>query len=409
MTIPRPPEDVSAESLAEAVRQAVETVEAVRAEFVHLRGRVDDLDHHLGETQTIQRRTAEHLEHVAAAVERLQRVDQLAAQIDALREIHRETEGRLQRLGQELGRFDQLDSRVTQLRAELVNELEARERSARVDTAAQAQQRQADVAHVNDQLHALGERVADAERLSVHVEAFQHQHRELRQQLHAVETRFDHVESSFAQLHESVRRSEHTVASSVAQQAQAIEALHDEVVGWRARIEHQVELVREARQLAEGLREEAAHLQQAQRAAAEAQRLAEGRVESTLQAMRDEIEARWARFLVERQRDWDVLARDTAAREQALRADITASSEAATAEAEALQAALEAGFEALGKDLTELKQILAGVSRQWRDTATEAAQALAVELPSSHPTVVSVERRQALRRALRARRGPQGS
>lgn len=150
-------------------------------------------------------------------------------------------------------------------------------------------------------------------------------------------------------------------------------------------------------------------MQQAQRAAAEAQRLAEGRVESTLQAMRDEIEARWARFLVERQRDWDVLARDTAAREQALRADITASSEAATAEAEALQAALEAGFEALGKDLTELKQILAGVSRQWRDTATEAAQALAVELPSSHPTVVSVERRQALRRALRARRGPQGS
>lgn len=405
MTLPTPPELETHDQLDDAVRQAVETVETVRAEFVHVRGRVDDLDHHLAEIQTIQRRTAERLEHVAAAVDRLQRFDALAGQIDALREIHVETEGRLQRFDQELTRFDRLETRITQLRLELANLLEERERATRAEWSAQVLQRQAEAASLRDQLRGLDERVAAVERLPSQIDAQQHQQRDLLQQLQALSGRFDHVESSFTQLLEAVRRSEHAVGTTVAQQAQAIAEMRTEVGGWRARIEHQVELTREARQLADGLREDAAHLLQAQRAAAEAQRLAEGRVESTLQAVREEVDARWQRFLTERQRDWDVLARDTSAREQALRADLSGVGDAATAEAEALQAAIEAGFEAMGRDLTELKQILAGISRLWRDAAAEAAQALAVELPSSDPSVVSVERRQALRRALRARRG----
>lgn len=404
-----PIDDVRMDQLAELARQTVASVETLRAEWGQLRGRVDTLEQHLGETHAIQRRTAEHLERVSAAVDRLQRVDALAAQVDAIRERHIATDGRLENLASELVRLNHLEARMSQIRDEVAQQLAERERVGRGEILAQTQQRVEDGKQVARELQALAGRIQSIEKLPGRIEVVDRGQHELAQQIQAVAVRVEASQASFGRLEETVRRGEHAVANAVEQQAAAVDDLRAEIAAWRERLEQQSEAVRGARQVVDVMRAEAASINQMMHAAAEAGRLTEGRVDATLSAMREEIEARWERLMRERQATWDAFKRDIDAREQAVRDEIDRLRADLAGQADDDRSAAEAGFEALGKDLTELQRVLAAVSRQWRDVAHAGAEALAVELPSTSPSVVSAERRQALRRALRARRGGPGS
>ena len=75
---------------------------------------------------------------------------------------------------------------------------------------------------------------------------------------------------------------------------------------------------------------------------------------------------------------------------------------------EALRQELQAGLSVTGRDLDEMKHRLSSYFRNLRAQIDETAEAFDTQLPSDDPSAVDPERRQALRRALRARRSASG-
>ena len=82
---------------------------------------------------------------------------------------------------------------------------------------------------------------------------------------------------------------------------------------------------------------------------------------------------------------------------QGLRSDVEA-------ELALMSEGLSAGLELARSDLDSMRHRLGLAMRTLRDVFTETAEAFAVDLPSGDPAGQAPERRQALRRALRARR-----
>jgi len=393
------------EQLATAWRQTAEAVEAMRAELAGVRSGVEALWNHLEQTQAVQQRTADHVERLRAEIERLKVVDALGAQIEALREAHVRTDGRIQQVATEAGRVARAETALAQLRHEVTEQLDARERALRSELAGHDKQRIEDQRQIGRELQGLLARLDSVERLPAAITAVDHRLGEATQDLHRVHARLDEAAAAGVKQQEASRRAEQQVLIAVAAQDARLTELAAEVDAWRARIDAQNEVVRAARGVADEMREAAGHIERSQHAAAEATRLAEGRLDVTLDVLRQEIEARWARFLTERQRQWDALARATDERESALQAELAADRGSATARDDELQETIEAGFEAAGRDLAALHHLMGAFVRRWREAADELSATIGPGLPSGDPAAVSAERRQALRRALRARRG----
>jgi DNA repair exonuclease SbcCD ATPase subunit len=394
------------EQLSEASRRTADALESMRAEMVAYRGRIEALETHLHESQAAGRRTAERVERVAAELERLKGLEALNGQIEALRESHVRTDDRIQQVAGELTRIGRVEGAVAQLRTEAGQEIESQSQQLRGEIAAQAKRRVEDGRDVAREIQSLATRLDQVERLGPRIEALARHQDEAVQAIHGTEARIDALATDAPRLEEALRRTEQHVAVEVTGLAEQVATLQEAIATWRARIEAQSETVRAAESVADAMQQEVARIHAAHHSTAEAQRMAEGRVDATLTAIREDVEARWERFLTERGKHWSAFAREIDTRETAVRDEIAAAREAVETRIDELQTGLDIGLEIQGKDLAELQRLVAAFVRSLRDVGAESAESFGASLPSADPSSESAERRQALRRALRARRSP---
>jgi DNA repair exonuclease SbcCD ATPase subunit len=394
------------EQISDAARRTAEAVESLRAELVAVRGRVDALEGQLLESQAAQRRTAERIERVAAEAERLKGLEALIPQIEALREAHVRADERIEAVATQLLRIARLENTVAQLGTALGQEIEAQAQVLRGEVAAQAKQRVDDGRAVAREIQALGARLEAAERFGPRLDALARRQDEETQAIHAAVGRIEQVAADGPRFEESLSRGEQRFTAQLAGLAARVETLDAAIGAWRERIEAQSEAVRAAQGVADLMQAEVARILAAHHATSEAQRVAEGRVDATLAATRDEIEARWERFLAERAKHWAAWSRAIDTREAETRAAIDAARAEVLDQVDALQAGLEAGLGIQARDVTELHRQVAAFVRGLHDFSRQASETLEPGLPSADPSAVSAERRQALRRALRARREP---
>jgi chromosome segregation ATPase len=187
-----------------------------------------------------------------------------------------------------------------------------------------------------------------------------------------------------------------TLALEVAQ-------LRAEMAPWPGRIDAQTETVRQARAVADEMREEVGRLERDQHELAETQRLWEGRIEGILAAQRGETEQVWRTFLTERGHDWQRLQADISARDERL-AEIAGRVEELATNLAAVRGAVEDVAADQAAAVLGLRRQLLDLVTRWRDGTTEIALAIEADLPYDEQPTVREEQRQAQRRAMRAHR-----
>jgi hypothetical protein len=173
---------------------------------------------------------------------------------------------------------------------------------------------------------------------------------------------------------------------------------------WQGRLDDQTETLREARNLVDQAGQEADRLRVEHHATREALRVGGERMDSALASLRQEIEARWEQFLASRRQDWTTLTQERGAEQRALADALAALRGGIDAELALLSEGLSAGLDLGRQDMDSLRHRMGLFMRGLRDAVLAGAESLEVDLPSSDPGAQSPERRQALRRALRARR-----
>jgi hypothetical protein len=231
----------------------------------------------------------------------------------------------------------------------------------------------------------------------------------LQSEMQELSTRIDAMAKLGAQRDEALRRSEQGLGSRLAGQGERLDEVESLVGEWRQRIEQQLETVRESQGIAQQMQVEAERMRRESHAAAEAWRVAEGRVDESLASIRQDLQQRWERLQGERRNDWEAHQRLHLSEQRDVREAREAAMVEVESELEALRQELQSGFEVTGRDLAELKHRLGAYFRNYQALVAETNEAFEVNLPSDDPAAGDPERRQALRRALRARRAAQGS
>ncbi len=397
------------ENLAESSRRSADAIEQLGAQMVALRGQVQTIDERMGELRKLQHESAERVERLASEVDRLRADRSLGAQIEALRGSQTEAQSRLEGLEGKLRRVEQVEASMGQMQREIGSQIEDRERALRSEIEAQSRQRGDDGAQVARELRSLEERVEKALAYREKLEVLEHGRNALSGEIEDLTERLEALDERGTRAGaERQKRSQHAASSQIEGERQRIDALEEVVGGWQERIERQLETLQESQAIAQQMQQEAERLRRESHAAAEAWRVAEGRVDEHLAQMRQDIEERAQRLEDRRRNGWEAHGR----LHESERREEREAREAAIAQIEetmdGLRQELQTGLEVTGRDIAEVKHRLGGYFRSLQQQLAETAETFEVNLPSDDPAAVDPERRQALRRALRARRAARG-
>lgn len=365
--------------LADAER-ALEAVQAGRAEDVErmerligqrqVEGRLDGLEERLGAAQAAGQRAAERIEAVAADVTRLNRFD---AALDTVRRDVAE----------------QLSAHVETLRAE------------RTASEARTERRAADFA---ESLRSLADSVAALSPVTERIEALERARKGIEAEAQRNAAAIEAFAGERHALTDTLQRGVSDMANRAGELQGDVQGLRAELTTWQARIEHQVTTLEAAKTLVAEVRAKGDELLAAQREAAEAQRIFEGRVDATLAAVRRETADEWTAFMAQREREHEQAGRslreELALRDEALREAIAAVDERFAA----LGVEHERGRQALETDIFDLRQMLLGALARWRDGLDDLIKDSEDSIPADAKPHLVAERRRALRRSLRAAR-----
>jgi chromosome segregation ATPase len=366
--------------------------------------RVEALEKHLEASQAVQARLADRLEHVAGALERMRRVETLEKQLETV--LARQTQA-TERVDQVVGALDRLgriETAMGQLRTELGLQLAEQTETVRQDLSAAAHQRADDNARIGREVQMLMGRVDATETLHNRLAATERQQSELSLQHNQLTVRIDDLGEERLSLTEQLHRVEQQVVSRLQGFAAELTPMQTDIEQLREEIRRQTETVREARQVADLMRSEAAELHRDQHATAEAERIFEANIVVQLDALRKEAAEEWARFLALRSREWTSHAQLTDAREAVLR-DLVAEARAAGAARDAaIETALEAADRSLAGTIEDTRRLLALIVDGLRQTAAVAAGHHLPETAAEEAPADLGERRRALREALQARK-----
>ncbi len=268
--------------LSDATRDTVARLERLNAELAALRGRVAQLEARQEAGLTGALDQGQQIEALRAEVGRLARFE------PALAEVHTELARRLD------GQRAESQAALNALRSSFASEAERLSR----ETALQVP------------------RIEALEALPGRLDALDRERGALAR---AVATAEEHAEAALAErqtLQEDQRRQEQRLAARFEALQVEVRELATELATWRGRLEGQDETVREARAVADHMRDEVARIRDDQHASAEAERLFEQRLDDLLTAARREAAADWARFRRERDADWALLARANEERDE---------------------------------------------------------------------------------------------
>ncbi len=355
--------------LSEAARQSAARIESLAAEIVALRARVDGLD----------------------------------TRVEAANTSAQQSLSRWEALPAELARLARLEAALTQLRVELTHG-QAAHQDATASEVRSLQGRLADEARrLSLEVGLLVPRLEALEAQVPRLDGLERERASLARAVQAQDARLDAVAAERAVFQEEIGRAEQrNQARAEAMQAQVREQ-EAEMGQWRTRIESQAELVREARAVAEHMRAEANRLAQDHHAMAEAERMFEQRVEGLLSGLRREVAEEWQRFRRDRALDWSTLAQANDRRDR-LDAQLTERLDGLAERLEALERDATAGLATRAAEIRALRQDLASALGAWRQTLGEATELVEATVGQSETAAAVEERRQALRRALRAQR-----
>jgi chromosome segregation ATPase len=350
------------------------------------------------------KQSAERLETVTAelAVNR-SRLDALEKELQGALSAALAAAERLERLRAELLRLGQLEGSLGELRDALAREHEARHREVKADVGALQTRLQGEIDRLGRQLGQQGSRIERVEALTGRLDTLERERGAVDRAFAAVDARLDALAAERPALVEELRRSEQREQTRLDGLAAQLRALEDVVGTWRGLLEGSSETVREARQVADHMREEVGRLRQEQHALAETQRVFEGRVEGLLTAQRNAWAEEWHRFHRERAAEWAMLGRANSARD-ALDQDLGGRLEALSERLSTLEREVGLGQAADREALAALRHDLVTALGAWRHSLAEATERLEEAVGHGETAAAAEARRQATRRALRAGR-----
>ncbi len=357
------------DQLAGASRRTAADLESLRAGLASLQGRVEAAENHLAETQAAHARTAAELERVR----------------------------------HQLVQVDRLETRVSELRDELTERLSAQEQSLHQALVEFNRRLDADVKGVGRELTALTGRVREIEGLSGRLAAAVRGHGELASELNTLMAHIEAVAEERTGFDEALRQVEVRLGARLDGVGSELERQRQDIDSWQERIELQSTTVREARTVADEMRAQVGQLQQDQHEVAEAQRLWEARIDALLEDQRSEADSAWHTFLTQRTQEWNQHTAAHAAWDTRLDelAERTGGVETAIG---ALESQVADSLAAQTAALDELRHRLLAAVGSWSETADTLAQAVEADLPPEEQRSAIDARRQARRRAMRARR-----
>jgi chromosome segregation ATPase len=395
------------EQLTDASRQLSDAVATSQAELSALRVELGLADEKLVELRMAQLASADRVERLSAEMERL-KGEPWGAQLEAVGAAQVRDRARIDQLEGQLRRLDRAEAGLTQLRDELGLAMEERERNWRNELQAQARQRGESAQQSAQAIQSLVARMDGLDKLGERQDQQGHRHASLLEDLGKLAQRIDDQETRANGQDEALRRTESVLQSRIQGLDGQVSALDAGLRDWQSRIEAQSATLQEAKVLAEAMRVEAEALRRESHSNVETVRVAEARMDASLKSIREESEDRWTRFMGQRRQDWEAHLRS---HEEAARADREALAEMRQnleAADEALQVSTQTGLEVVGRDLIEIKHRLGAYFRGLGEVVATSSDAFETQLPSDDPTALAPERRQALRRALRARRSQGG-
>jgi hypothetical protein len=396
------------DQLAEGLRQVAAAQQAERAQSVGWQARLAVLESHVEGSRAALAATAERVERLAGQLDVSPQLGALSAQLEATRAAQSRLADRMEHVTAQLGQLARLEDALTHIRNEVVGQIGEREAALRTELRGFgeiiARDREANgraLAGLVERLEALGalaDRVAVAEsRLGSTSDAAARAF-----------ARAEEVASERVAIEDAVRLAEQKSEARLAALAVTIEDLASEVATWRARIDAQTEAVREARGVADTMSLRARELLDAHHATAEAQRIAEGRVDASLAAMREDVRGHWDRFLQQRKVDWSELARARDLRGEEIAAQAAAVA-ARLADIDAALGRIDGRLIALAEADAAQRRTVAEAMSVWRTALVEATDIVEAELPPEQRTALAGERREAVRRDLRTRRETRGA
>ncbi len=392
------------EQLADAAQRNADALASQDSVIGALRARLAEMEGLAREREQADLRRNEQVERLAAAVDRLLGDHSLAGQVEALGAQQMRLAERAEQLAVDLRRIDQLQAGLTQLGRELTGELTSRDHALRSELQAQSRQRVEEGERLNRSLQPLVARGEAITAMDKALESLARQQTDLLRQLQAQDVRLGDLAASLGPRDEQARQQEQRLRATILESRAQMQELAATVGRWQGHLEAQSETLREARGVVEQARLEADRLRVEFHASKEQTRVAAERVDAALVGLREESAGIWEQFLTRRRQDWTTLAQERLAERQALADELNALRGGMDAELVALAEGLSAGLELGRQDLDSLRHRMGLFMLRLRDSVLAGAESFDVDLPSGDPGAQSPERRQALRRALRARR-----
>lgn len=392
------------EQLADAAQRNADALASQDSVIGALRARLAEMEGLAREREQADLRRNEQVERLAAAVDRLLGDHSLAGQVEALGAQQMRLAERAEQLAVDLRRIDQLQAGLTQLGRELTGELTSRDHALRSELQAQSRQRVEEGERLNRSLQPLVARGEAITAMDKALESLARQQTDLLRQLQAQDVRLGDLAASLGSRDEQARQQEQRLRATILELRAQMQELAATVGRWQGHLEAQSETLREARGVVEQARLEADRLRVEFHASKEQTRVAAERVDAALVGLREESAGIWEQFLTRRRQDWTTLAQERLAERQALADELNALRGGMDAELVALAEGLSAGLELGRQDLDSLRHRMGLFMLRLRDSVLAGAESFDVDLPSGDPGAQSPERRQALRRALRARR-----
>jgi chromosome segregation ATPase len=392
------------EQLADHTSAMAEALERHEAALTTLDGRLASIEGAVAALQRSQERTADRVETLATTLDASARLDRLEERVGAVHAGGERTADRVETVAAEVQRVAGLENALGHLRAEIAERMseQAEETSALQTRTREDFQKQIESTRlrIEEQI----QRVERLEPLPGRIESLERRDEARDRTVGEMVERVEQVAKEREALQEIALRTEHETTSRVESLAAVTEALREELRVWPKRIEEQDEVLRAARLVAEEMRQEAVRLREEHGRTAEAQRVAEARVEHSLAALRQESADTWETFIGRRTRERQEADRHRQTREETQRVALAEALEALEHRIQGRLLEMDGRLTGDEEALDTLRRVMAEVVVRWRDEYQEAARAIEALLPGSAKPALVEERRQALRRALRARR-----
>lgn len=396
------------EQVMALLRDLAAAVEQQSARLVELTGRVDSIESGLVAVRATQVQTADRLERMAGEIDVRADLAALTSQVGALRAAQVEAGQRSEALAADLTKVSRVDASVGRLRDEMCAQIDTAQRALESEVTAVRQAQQRDVTELGREVHVLRQDAEAARRLPDRMTGLERRLADSDQTVAKAELRIEEVAAGRLELADMLKRSELHLIARLDGLGQRVDELATDVGEWRGRIDANVETVREARGVAESMRAEAERLATAHHATTEGQRLFEGRVQTALEGIRSELQSAWEHARQADERVSSGLADSNAEREREV-----AALHAAVDDLDRAIAALRRGM-ATDRDLHEealrkLRADVGGALAALQESTAKASELVESGLPQGQRSADHTERREALRVALKARRGePEG-